>query len=33
MNAKWDNKIKKWYILNNNKNKNLILQKWKVYIK
>jgi hypothetical protein len=33
MNAKWDNNIKKWYILNNNKNKNLILQKWKVYIK
>jgi len=32
MNAKWDNNIKKWYILNNNKNKDLILQKWKVYI-
>jgi hypothetical protein len=32
MNAKWDNNIKKWYILNNNKNKDLVLQKWKVYI-
>jgi len=33
MNAKWDSTIKKWYILNNNKNKDLILQKWKVYMK
>jgi len=33
MNVKWDNNIKKWYIVNNNKNKDLILQKWKVYIK
>jgi hypothetical protein len=30
LDAKWDNDIKKWYIFNNNKNKDLILQKWKV---
>lgn len=30
LDAKWDNYKKKWYIFNNNKNKDLILQKWKV---
>lgn len=30
LDAKWDNYKKKWYIFNNNKNKELILQKWKV---
>jgi hypothetical protein len=29
--AKWDKCLKKWYILNCNKNKDLIFQKWKAY--
>ena len=30
LNAKWDNNLKKWYILDNNSNKDLILQKWQI---
>lgn len=30
-NAKWDKDIKKWYIFNNNRDKNIVLQKWKEY--
>jgi len=32
LNVKWDNNLKKWYILNKNSDKDLILRKWKVSI-